>query len=71
MAGVLRAILPGLTVGACVAAAALPVRLATSEGFASMVLIVLAGVGGGAVGLALSSKARQVIRELVAKLRGG
>jgi O-antigen/teichoic acid export membrane protein len=70
MVAALRAILPGLTVGLCIAAAALPVRLMTSEGFTSMVLIVLAGVVGGAVGLAVSSTARDVIRELVAKLRG-
>jgi PST family polysaccharide transporter len=70
MLSALRAIVPGLTVGLCVGAAALPVRLMTSKGFTSMLLIVAAGVVGGAVGLALSSTARSVIRELIAKLRG-
>lgn len=70
MLGALRSIVPGLTVGLCIAAFALPVRLLTSEGLTSMVLIVLAGCVGGAFGLALSAKAREVIRELVDKLRG-
>jgi hypothetical protein len=53
-----------------IAACALPVRLLTSEGLTSMLLIVAAGCVGGAIGLAVSRTAREVIRELVSKLRG-
>jgi PST family polysaccharide transporter len=68
--GAAHAIVPGLTVGLFIAAFALPVRLLTSEGLTSMVLIVVAGCAGGALGLAVSGTAREVIRELVSKLRG-
>lgn len=63
-------ILPGLIVGACVVAVALPVRLWTMEGFTSMVAIVAAGAVGGLIGLGISRSAREQIVELVEKVRG-
>lgn len=65
-----RAIVPGLVVGLAVAAAALPVRLLTEEGFASLVLIVLAGVVGGAVGILASPGARSEVTEMLTRVRG-
>ena len=67
---VMASLVPGLIVGACVLACALPVRLTTEEGFVSMLLIVLAGAVGGLVGLGISRSARVEVLDLVAKVRG-
>ncbi len=70
MAKALHSILPGVTVGLCIAAAALPVRLATSGGLTSLAMIVLAGCAGALVGVAVSAQGRSVLREVITKLRG-
>ncbi len=67
---VVSSLLPAVVVSACVLAAALPVRLLTDAGFASLVLIVLAGGVGGLVGLAVSGSARRELLDVVAKVRG-
>jgi O-antigen/teichoic acid export membrane protein len=67
---VMASLVPGLIVGACVLACALPVRLNTDEGFVSMLLIVLAGAVGGLLGLGISRSARVEVLDLVAKVRG-
>lgn len=64
------ALLPGLAVSALIVAAALPVRLATDTGLLSLVLVGLAGVAGGLVGLAVVPPARREVLDLVARLRG-
>jgi PST family polysaccharide transporter len=64
------ALLPALAVSALIVAAALPVRLATDTGFVSLVLVSLAGLVGGLVGLAVVPPARREIVDLVGKLRG-
>ena len=70
MVQVAGTLVPGLIVGACVTAFALPVRLWTTTGFVPMLAIVAAGSLGGLLGLALSPSAREQIAELVAKVRG-
>lgn len=67
---VLQAMGPGIIVTACIAALALPVRLLTDGGFTSLVMIVVAGIAGGFLGLALSPTARREVAELIARLRG-
>jgi O-antigen/teichoic acid export membrane protein len=67
---VLASLVPGLVVAGCITAAALPVRLLTTEGFLSLVAIVAAGAAGGLVSLVLYPPARREIMDLVAKLRG-
>jgi len=72
-ASMLRAagtLVPGLVLGACVVAFALPARLLTPGGFTSMLAIVAAGGLGGLVGLGLNRSAREQLLELVAKVRG-
>ncbi|MFM7069081.1 MAG: oligosaccharide flippase family protein [Actinomycetes bacterium] len=67
---VVATLVPGLVVAACVAAAALPVRLATDASLVSLVEITIAGSVGGAIALAVCRPARVELRELVAKVRG-
>ncbi|MGB6058923.1 MAG: oligosaccharide flippase family protein [Microthrixaceae bacterium] len=69
-AEVIRSLLPGVTIAAAILVFALPVRLLTSSGFGSLVLIVLAGVIGAGAGLALSPTSRYEARDVVAKVRG-
>lgn len=69
-APVLAAIVPGLIVATCILVCALPVRLATSEGFVSMLAIVGAGAVGALIGLGISRSARAEVVDLVAKVRG-
>jgi PST family polysaccharide transporter len=66
----LASLVPGLVVTVCVLALALPVRLSTSVGFGSLVMIVAAGALGGLLGLAVSSGARDEAKDLLVKLRG-
>lgn len=70
MLSALRSLGPGLVVTACVLVCALPVRLSTSGGFGSFLMIVAAGVVGGLVGLGVSRGARDEAKDLVVKLRG-
>ena len=65
----LRCLVPGLVVALCVAAAGLPVRLATPGGWWSLLAIVAAGALGGLVSLAAPSVRREAF-DVVAKLRG-
>jgi lipopolysaccharide exporter len=67
---VVASLLPALVVSGCVVACALPVRLLTGPGFASLVLIVLAGAVGGLLGLGVSRSARHELLDVVAKVRG-
>lgn len=67
---VLTCLLPGLAVAVGVAAAALPVRLLSGEGFVSLVAILAAGGSGGAVALAVCPPARRELVDLMQKLRG-
>jgi O-antigen/teichoic acid export membrane protein len=69
-ASVLASLVPGLVVGACVTAAALPVRLLTEESFASMVEIMVAGTVGGLVAIAIYPPVRNELMGLVRMLRG-
>lgn len=61
---------PALIVAGCVVALALPVRLWSEPGVASMFAIVAAGVLGGLIGLGVSRSARNEVGDLVRKLRG-
>jgi PST family polysaccharide transporter len=70
MTKAVASVTPGLVVGICVAVVALPVRLATSGGFSSLLLVGLAVAAGGLLGLAISRQARTELGDLVAKLRG-
>ena len=67
---VLASLVPGVIVSLSVLALALPVRLSTQPGFASMVLIVLAGGAGGLIGVGISRSARHEFLDVVAKVRG-
>ncbi|MBU6216891.1 MAG: hypothetical protein KGR17_09845, partial [Acidobacteria bacterium] len=60
----------GLLVAAAVLAAGLPVRLATSGGWWSMVAIVAAGGLGGLLALLAVPAARREVLDVVAKVRG-
>lgn len=66
----IRSLIPALIISVCVTAFALPVRLLTHTGLLSMLAIVVAGVIGGFVGLAISPAARFELRDVVAKVRG-
>jgi PST family polysaccharide transporter len=66
----LTCVVPGLLVAAAVLAAGLPVRLATSGGWWSMVAIVAAGGLGGLVALFAVPSARREVFDVVAKVRG-
>lgn len=66
----LACVVPGLVVAAAVLAAGLPVRLATSGGWWSMVAIVAAGGVGGLVALLAVPSARREVLDVVAKVRG-
>jgi O-antigen/teichoic acid export membrane protein len=66
----LTCVVPGLLVAAAVLAAGLPVRLATSGGWWSMVAIVAAGGLGGLVALLAVPSARREVFDVVAKVRG-
>lgn len=67
---VMKSLVPSLIVSAGVVLCALPVRLITEPGFASMLVIVAAGVVGGLLGLGVSSGARHEVRDVVEKIRG-
>jgi hypothetical protein len=66
----LACVVPGLLVAVGVLAAGLPVRLATSGGWWSMVGIVVAGGAGGLVALVAVPGARREALDVVAKVRG-
>ncbi len=66
----LACVVPGLLVAAAVLAAGLPVRLATSGGWWSMVAIVAAGGLGGLLALLAVPAARREVLDVVAKVRG-
>lgn len=65
-----RSIVPALIVSACIGAVALPVRLMTSTGYLSMLLVVVAGCVGGVLGLGLSPMARYELKDVISKVRG-
>lgn len=67
---VVRSLMPGTVISLGILAFGLPVRLFTSSSFGSLLLIFIAGVAGGLVGMALSSTARFEVRDVVAKVRG-
>jgi PST family polysaccharide transporter len=66
----LQCILPGLAVAVFVLAAGLPVRLATSGGWLSLIAICAAGAAGGLLALAVVPPARRELFGVVAKVRG-
>jgi hypothetical protein len=68
---VLASIGPGLAVAAGVTLFALPVRLATTTGFTSLVAVTAAGLVGGLLTTAALPSARGTALDLVRKLRGG
>lgn len=68
---VLASTWPGVAVSVGVVAFALPVRLSTTAGFASGLMITAAGTVGALLAMALSRRSRAVLREVLAKLRGG
>lgn len=67
----LACLVPGLVVTFGVLVLALPVRLATGEGFVSLVAIMAAGTVGALASLAVYPPARRELFDLIAKLRGG
>jgi PST family polysaccharide transporter len=68
---VLASIGPGIAVAAGVTLFALPVRLATTTGFTSLVAVTAAGLVGGLLTTAALPSARGTALDLVRKLRGG
>lgn len=68
----LRALVPGACVAAGITAFALPVRLAMQPGLVSLVLVIVAGMVGGALGLFLAGPSvLRELRELVRRLVAG
>lgn len=65
-----RSLVPGLIVSMGIVAFALPVRLLTSTGYASLLAVFAAGCLGGLVGLAISPSARYEMKDVIAKVRG-
>ena len=68
----MRALVPAICVAAGITAFALPVRLVMHPGTVSLLLVIAAGVVGGAVGLVLAGPdVRGELRELVRRLAAG
>jgi lipopolysaccharide exporter len=68
----LRALVPGFCVAAGITLFALPVRLALQPGALSLVLVIVAGMVGGALGLFLAGPSvTRELRELVRRLVAG
>lgn len=65
-----RSIVPGIIVSVGILAFALPARLLTSTGYMSLLVIVVAGCLGGAIGLVFSPTARFELKDVIAKVRG-